>query len=225
MAKTLRVVVPPHPLIRHWLTILRDRRTPGPLYATALEELGHWLTYEAMRDWLPHTPQMVEAGGESWAGEVIDASAPLLTVQLVRGGQELWFGARRVVPQSRQAHLMPTSPGDAAALAAQLPAGISDREGVLVLLPSVDDGHLLDTLLGCLRQRGVEGRRLRVVTALAAQPGLHRLAETWPDLTIYTACIDASLDASGRPRPGIGDPPARLYGWSWPGDPGQGSLG
>ena len=47
MAMSLRVVVPPHPLIGHWLTMLRHRETPAALYATALQELGRWLTYEA----------------------------------------------------------------------------------------------------------------------------------------------------------------------------------
>ena len=54
MAMSLRVVVPPHPLIGHWLTMLRHRETPPALYATAMQELGRWLTYEALRDWLPH---------------------------------------------------------------------------------------------------------------------------------------------------------------------------
>ena len=54
MAMALRVVVPPHPLIGHWLAVLRDRHTPGPLYASATTELGRWLSYEALRDWLPH---------------------------------------------------------------------------------------------------------------------------------------------------------------------------
>ena len=44
MSKALRVVVPPHPLIGHWLTLLRDRDTPSALFATAMAELGRWLT-------------------------------------------------------------------------------------------------------------------------------------------------------------------------------------
>ena len=44
MAMTLRVVVPPHPLIGHWLTMLRHRETPAPVYGTAMQELGRWLT-------------------------------------------------------------------------------------------------------------------------------------------------------------------------------------
>ena len=53
MSKTLRVVVPPHLLIGHWLTLLRDAETPPALFGTAMTELGRWLTYEAMRDWIP----------------------------------------------------------------------------------------------------------------------------------------------------------------------------
>ena len=50
MSMSLRVIVPPHPLISHWLTILRNSTTPEILYATGLEQLGTWLTYEALRD-------------------------------------------------------------------------------------------------------------------------------------------------------------------------------
>jgi len=53
MSMSLRVIVPPHPLISHWLTILRNPTTPEILYATGLEQLGTWLTYEALRDWIP----------------------------------------------------------------------------------------------------------------------------------------------------------------------------
>ena len=53
MAMTLHVVIPPHPLIGHWLSILRIDTTPPAIYATALEQLGKWLTYEALRDWIP----------------------------------------------------------------------------------------------------------------------------------------------------------------------------
>ena len=59
MAMSLRVIVPPHSLISHWLTILRDPTTPEILYATALEQLGRWLTYEALRDWIPNKKETI----------------------------------------------------------------------------------------------------------------------------------------------------------------------
>lgn len=105
MALSLRVVVPPHPLIAHWLTILRDASTPAPLFATAMGELGRWLTYEALRDWLPHCPVTVQTPTGSSEGQIVDPSIPLLAVPVLRGGLGLWQGAQGVVPSARVCHV------------------------------------------------------------------------------------------------------------------------
>ena len=54
------------------------------------------------------------------------------------------------------------------------------------------------------------GRRLRLITALCASPGLKLLGEAIPDLTLHTACIDEGVGEQGEIRPGIGDPVRRL---------------
>ena len=100
MAKTLRVVVPPHPLIAHWLTMLRHAGTPPSLYRTAFEELGRWLTYEALRDWLPHRREQVQTALELTEGTVIETGVPLLAVPSLPGGLMLWEGARQVLPHA-----------------------------------------------------------------------------------------------------------------------------
>ncbi|HAC64048.1 MAG TPA: uracil phosphoribosyltransferase, partial [Cyanothece sp. UBA12306] len=53
MTFQLRVYVPDHPLIKHWLGVARDVNTPSVLFKTAMAELGRWLTYEGTRYWLP----------------------------------------------------------------------------------------------------------------------------------------------------------------------------
>jgi uracil phosphoribosyltransferase len=63
-----------------------------------------------------------------------------------------------------------------------------------------------------LKELGVEGVRVRVVTLLAAAPGLQLLGERMPELTIYCACIDPEIDSQGRVRPGFGDATARHTG-------------
>ena len=59
MSMSLKVIVPPHPLIKHWLSILRDPDTPNILYSTGYEQIGKWLTYEALRDWLPYKKELI----------------------------------------------------------------------------------------------------------------------------------------------------------------------
>ena len=58
----------------------------------------------------------------------------------------------------------------------------------------------------------MHGPRLRVITALAASPGLKTLAEEFQDLTLYTGCIDAELDERQYIVAGLGDAGDRLYG-------------
>lgn len=213
---SLRVVVPPHPLIAHWLTVLRDGSTPSPLVATAMAELGRWLTYEALRDWLPQRTVPVQTPLAATEGTVVDPSAPLLAVVQVPAALGLWDGARPVLPAAAVAH-MALQPIDEALpepswILNGLPAQIGDRVGVLVVVPQIATGRTLLALLERLRELGVEGPRLRVVTALAAAPGLQLLGERLPDLTLYCACIDPEVDREGRIRPGFGDATLRLTG-------------
>lgn len=197
MAKTLRVVVPPHPLIAHWLTVLRHERTPAALFRTAMEELGRWLSYEALRDWLPHRREVVKTPLASTEGTMVEAGVPLLAVPILPGGLHLWEGARQVLP-------------NADLCLDGIPSGIDSQAGLLLFFDQIRDGESVVSILETLQQEGVDGRRLRVITALCASPGLKRIGEAFPDITIHTACIDADLDEQNRIVPGIGDPLQRL---------------
>jgi uracil phosphoribosyltransferase len=215
MSKTLRVVVPPHPLIGHWLTLLRDAQTPPALFATAMAELGRWLTYEAMRDWIPYQRISVATPLATTEGTVVDGAVPMLAVPVLRAGLGLWEGARPVLPTAAVAHMgfaRQESSGCATCYYDGLPEHIPANAGVLVFEPMVATAGTLIQVLERLEAKGVVGPRLRVISALAAAPGLKTLGERYGDLTIYTGCIDADLDAAFRIVPGLGDAGDRLYG-------------
>ncbi|EAU71828.1 putative uracil phosphoribosyltransferase [Synechococcus sp. BL107] len=197
MAMSLRVVVPPHPLIGHWLTMLRHRETPPALYATAMQELGRWLTYEALRDWLPHRREPIPTAHGDTEGLVVESRAPLLAMPVMPGGLELWQGGRQVLPE-------------ASLCLNGVPDSIETNAGLVIFIDQITDGTAVLRLLQDLQQQGVSGNRIRLITALCANPGLKILGEAVPDLTIYTTCIDEALDAYGQAVPGIGDPLQRL---------------
>ena len=97
---SLKIIVPPHPLIAHWLTMLREKETPAPIYATGLAQLGKWLTYEAIREWLPYRKQDIETTQGTTEGTIIEARVPLLAIPNFPAGLELWQGAREVLPNA-----------------------------------------------------------------------------------------------------------------------------
>jgi uracil phosphoribosyltransferase len=215
MSKTLRVVVPPHPLIGHWLTLLRDEQTPSALFATAMAELGRWLTYEAMRDWIPYQRVQVRTPLATTEGTVVDGSIPMLAVPVLRAGLGLWEGARPVLPTASVAHMgFQRSEGSAESVCYfdGLPEQIPANAGVLVFEPMVATAGTLLQVLERLEAKGVHGERVRVISALTASPGLKRVGERYSDLTLYTGCIDAELNADNQILPGLGDAGDRLYG-------------
>ncbi len=105
MSKSLRVVVPPHPLIGHWLTLLRDRETPQALFNTAMAELGRWLTYEALRDWIPYQRVQVQTPLAATEGTVVDGSVPMLAIPLCALAWPFGRERRPVVPSAAVAHI------------------------------------------------------------------------------------------------------------------------
>ena len=162
-----------------------------------MEELGRWLSYEAMRDWLPHRRDVVKTPLGSAEGTVIETGVPLLAVPMIPGGLHLWEGARQVLPSAELC-------------LGGLPETIEAKAGVVLLLDQIRHGDELIELLRRLEQLKVEPPRLRVITALTASPGLKRIGECYPEISIHTACIDADLDERDRILPGIGDPLQRL---------------
>lgn len=207
MVMALRVVVPPHPLIGHWLGVLRDRHTPSSLYASATAELGRWLTYEAVRDWLPHRRIQLETPLAAAEADVVDPAVPLLALPLLTAGLGLWQGGQTVLPSAQVLHLQESlgviTP----------PAGpIAPRCGVLLFVAELGDGESLLQLLDDLSALGVTGDRLRVITSLASGPGLKAVGERHGSLTIYAAGIDPDLNEVGAIVPGIGDVRQRLFG-------------
>ena len=197
MATKLRIIVPPHPLIAHWLTMLRNTKTPEPLYATALEELGKWLSYEALRDWLPHRTEEIDTENGKISGQVIENNVPLMSIPFGAGGFELWQGARLVLPNS---HLCLQG----------IPDIINQNAGLLIFVGQISNGKNLLNILQDLKSKHVEPQRIRVLTAIACNDGLKYIGENIPNLNIYCACIDPELSENDEILPGIGNPSLRL---------------
>ena len=197
IAMRLKIIVPPHPLIAHWLTMLRDVSTPPPIYATALEQIGKWLTYEAIREWLPYRKESVETSYGTTDGTVVESRVPLLAIPNLPAGLQLWEGARDVLP-------------NATLCLGGVPEIIEENAGVIIYKDQIAEGNELLKDLKQLDNQKVATNRIKVITALASNPGLKRIGEAFADLTIYAACIDADVAESGDILPGIGNPSSRI---------------
>ncbi|ESQ45094.1 hypothetical protein EUTSA_v10010595mg [Eutrema salsugineum] len=99
------VFVPPHPLIKHWISVLRNEQTPCPIFRNAIAELGRLLMYEAAREWLPTVVGEIMSPMGAASVEFIDPREPIAVVPILRAGLALAEHASSVLPANKIYHL------------------------------------------------------------------------------------------------------------------------
>ncbi|PON90800.1 Phosphoribosyltransferase-like [Trema orientale] len=99
------VYVPPHPLIKHWVSVLRNEQTPSPIFRNAMAELGRLLMYEASRDWLPTVVGEIQTPMDIASVEFIDPREPVAVVPILRAGLALAEYASSILPATKTYHL------------------------------------------------------------------------------------------------------------------------
>ncbi|CAN6977465.1 unnamed protein product [Brassica rapa subsp. trilocularis] len=99
------VFVPPHPLIKHWISVLRNDQTPCPIFRSAIAELGRLLMYEASREWLPTVVGEIMSPMGAASVEFIDPREPIAVVPILRAGLALAEHASTVLPANKIYHL------------------------------------------------------------------------------------------------------------------------
>jgi uracil phosphoribosyltransferase len=215
MTLQLRVYVPPHPLIKHWLAVARDAATPSVLFRSAMTELGRWLTYEAARDWLPTEETMVQSPLDSCPATLIDPQIPVAVVPILRAGLGLLEGAQTLLPLASIYHLglvRDEETLEPSCYLNKLPEKFDPQTRVLITDPMLATGGSIMTAMTELTKRGVDPALTRIVCVVAAPPALQKLSAAYPGLIIYTAAIDEKLNSKGYIVPGLGDAGDRIFG-------------
>ena len=97
------VFVPPHPLVKHWIAVLRSAETPTPVFRSAAQELGKILLYELTREWLPTMDgQVMTPTGHLAVATFVVPTKPLVFVPVLRGGGCGPASGRVLVARRRQ---------------------------------------------------------------------------------------------------------------------------
>ncbi|WP_414564743.1 MULTISPECIES: uracil phosphoribosyltransferase [unclassified Anabaena] len=215
MTVQLRVYVPPHPLIKHWLAVARDAATPSVLFRSAITELGRWLTYEAAREWLPTLETMVQSPLDASPATLINPEVPMAVVPILRAGLGLLEGAQTLLPLAAIYHLglvRNEETLEPSCYLNKLPEKFDPQTRVLITDPMLATGGSIMTAMAELTQRGVDPALTRIVCVVAAPPALQKLSAAYPGLIVYTATIDEIVNDQGYIVPGLGDAGDRIFG-------------
>jgi uracil phosphoribosyltransferase len=208
----MRVHVADHPLITHKLTVLRDERTPSPIFRALAEELVTLLAYEATRN-VRVEPVTVKTPVATTEGLAISSPKPLV-VPILRAGLGMLEGMVKLVPTAEvgflgmvrdEETLQPTI------YAERLPEDLANRQ-CFILDPMLATGGSLLAAIEYLFDRGAVD--VTAVCLIGAPEGLEaiRAATEGRDVTIVLGSLDEKLNEVGYIVPGLGDAGDRLYG-------------
>ena len=215
MTLQLRVYVPDHPLIKHWLAVARDASTPSVLFKSAMTELGRWLTYEATRNWLLTTETKVQTPLAECPATLINPEVPMAVVPILRAGLALLDGAQTLLPLASIYHLGLVRNEETLEVSCylnKLPEKLAPQTQVLILEPMLATGNSITIAMEELTSRGADLALMRIISVVSAPPALRKLSEKYPSLSIYTAIIDEGLNSRGYIVPGLGDAGDRAFG-------------
>jgi uracil phosphoribosyltransferase len=204
-----RVHISSHPVMKHKMTALRDKNTQPPEFYRLVKEIGALLAYEAtanlaLESWQIETP-MEPMMGERLAGGI--GVTPIL-----RAGLGLAEGFRQVIPDMQVWHLglrRDEHTLEAMEYYNQLPHKV-DLQVCYAVDPMLATGGSAIDAINVLKRRSIP--RLSYVGIIAAPYGLLKLSQTHPDIDIYIAALDESLNDVGYILPGLGDAGDRQFG-------------
>ena len=199
-----------HPLVRHKITLLRDRATPTKQFKELVDEIAMLMAYEATRN-LALEPVPVDTPLESTTGWSVRGKK-LTLVPILRAGLGMVEGILRLIPSARVGHIglyrdhETLEPVD---YYFKVPGDVSERD-FLVLDPMLATGGSACAAVSSLKRAGAT--RIRFLCLVAAPEGVKRLAREHPDVPILTAALDRELNQHGYILPGLGDAGDRLFG-------------
>jgi uracil phosphoribosyltransferase len=199
-----------HPLVRHKLTLLRDRSTPTKQFKELVDEIAMLMAYEATRE-LALDDVRVDTPLESTAGWAVRGKK-LTLVPILRAGLGMVEGVLRLIPSARVGHIGLYRDHDTLEPVDyyfKVPGDASARD-FLLLDPMLATGGSASAAVTSLKRAGAA--RIRFLCLVAAPEGVARLAAEHPDVPVLAASLDRELNEHGYILPGLGDAGDRLFG-------------
>lgn len=199
-----------HPLIRHKLTILRDKETGHKEFREITEELAMLMAYEATRRH-PVREVEVETPLARTTGWTI-AGQEIAVVPILRAGLVMETAITRLIPTARVGHIGIYREHDTlepVSYFTKLPPDIAERE-TMILDPMLATGGSTVAAIDILKKAGC--RVIKVMAIISAPEGIKKVHVAHPDVDIFTAAVDSHLNDKGYIVPGLGDAGDRLFG-------------
>ncbi|MGI6228489.1 MAG: uracil phosphoribosyltransferase [Christensenellales bacterium] len=210
MEKFQNVTILDHPLIRHKVAILRSETTSTKEFRELVEEITMLMAYESFKD-IPTKEILVKTPLEICTERaVVENSVAIIPV--LRAGLGMVGGVHKLFPTAKVGHIglyRDEETLEPKEYYLKLPDGI-DKMTAVVLDPMLATGGSASAAIAAIKARGAKS--IKLMSVIAAPQGVKTVAAAHPDVQIYVATLDRTLNDKGYILPGLGDAGDRMFG-------------
>ncbi|TWU66342.1 Uracil phosphoribosyltransferase [Crateriforma conspicua] len=197
-----------HPLVDHHLSVVRCETTCPAEFRAAVHRLTMLISVPAT-DHLPTNQVQIQTPVAIADCRRISADVGLVPV--LRAGLGMVDPVLQILPDASVWHLGMYRNEETAQPVGyydKLPNG-SPPDVAMILDPMLATGGSIDLVVRRLQRWGVGD--IRVLSIIAARPGIQRIAEDFPDVKIFVAAVDPELNERAFIVPGLGDAGDRIF--------------
>ncbi|SVA42023.1 uncharacterized protein METZ01_LOCUS94877 [marine metagenome] len=200
-----------HPLIAHKLALLRKDGVSTKQFRELANEVASLLTYEASRS-LPLDKCKING----WQGEPIKvqmlSGKKLTVVPILRAGLGMLDGVMQLIPNAKVSVVGLYRDEETLNPVAYFDKIITDvdKRTALIIDPMLATGGTLLATIDLLKEKGC--KKIIGLFLVASPEGLKRVSELHPEVDLFIAAIDDSLNDKGYILPGLGDAGDKIFG-------------
>ncbi|CDH59786.1 uracil phosphoribosyltransferase [Lichtheimia corymbifera JMRC:FSU:9682] len=200
-----------HPIVAIKLSQLREAANSPKVVRELMRDLSLLLGYEASSTLPTLREKKMMSPYEPFTG--VELKQRVALVPILRSGLGLVDGFLSLFPEAPVLHLglyrekVSLQPVEYYNKLPQNP----QVDVCYVLDPIVATGNTAVATINILKEWGLSGDNIKFVGVLASQQGIDQIRNEHPDVDIYMAAVDQTLDEHGYIRPGLGDSGDRLW--------------
>lgn len=199
-----------HPLIKHKITILRNKETGTNEFRKIVDEIAMLIGYEALRS-LELEYVEIETPVEKASCPVI-AGKKQAIIPILRAGLGLSEGLLTLMPTAKIGHIglyRDEETLEPHEYYCKLPSSIDQRK-IFVVDPMLATGGSAIAAIDYIKKYG--GKDITFLCVIAAPEGLEKLVSAHPDVKIFIGNLDRGLNSQAYIVPGLGDCGDRIFG-------------
>ena len=204
------VIILNHPLLKHKISLMRDKATGTNEFRKLVEEVSLLEGYEALSD-LPTEDVEVDTPIETCITPMI-SGRKLAIVPILRAGLGMVPGLLSLCPTAKVGHIgmyRDEETCEPHEYYCKLP-NRTENTVAIVLDPMLATGGSAVAAIDLLKAKGY--KNIRLMNIIAAPRGVEVVSKAHPDVKIYISTLDRELNEHSYILPGLGDAGDRLFG-------------